>query len=434
VTIETSTTPHRPLWSPPWGFPEAFLIPCGLLLVGLALELVVPNTLTPALAWPLNGLLGAGLLLLLGLGRGLGGGTALVRFLGSIPAAIGATVGFGAVGLLLGVFPQGAVPQNMPPSLGFRLGLYDILGSWSYLLLTAWFVLVLGFAAARRAWPLSLANLGYLLSHGGLFLAVAGAHLGANDLERLTMNLQEGQPVWVGVDREGRERALDFALALTDFDLEEYPAELALVDRKTGEMEGGRRVELGPPASPSPGEAGDGGTAREQTAALRQLPGWEIQTLQYLETAAKVGQRFVEVHDLGTARAAEVEATHRASGRTVKGWVSCGSFLRQAQVLDLDERLALVMLPPRPKRFLSTATLYQKGGPTEAVALEVNKPLTVQGWKVYQLSYDEALGRWSKVSILEAVRDPWLPLVYAGIFMMIAGALWLGFLGLREKP
>ena len=40
-------------------------------------------------------------------------------------------------------------------------------------------------------------------------------------------------------------------------------------------------------------------------------------------------------------------------------------------------------------------------------------------------SYDESKGRWSDISVLELVRDPWLPVVYAGIIMMMLGAICL---------
>ena len=35
------------------------------------------------------------------------------------------------------------------------------------------------------------------------------------------------------------------------------------------------------------------------------------------------------------------------------------------------------------------------------------------------------LGRWSDISVFELVRDPWLPAVYAGIIMMVLGAICL---------
>jgi cytochrome c biogenesis factor len=37
------------------------------------------------------------------------------------------------------------------------------------------------------------------------------------------------------------------------------------------------------------------------------------------------------------------------------------------------------------------------------------------------------MGAQSQTSILELVRDPWLPLVYTGIYMMLAGAVLMLF-------
>ena len=55
--------------------------------------------------------------------------------------------------------------------------------------------------------------------------------------------------------------------------------------------------------------------------------------------------------------------------------------------------------------------------------IDVNKPCEVDGWKIYQYGYDTQRGAQSQISILELVSDPWLPWVYAGIYMMLAGAV-----------
>jgi hypothetical protein len=51
------------------------------------------------------------------------------------------------------------------------------------------------------------------------------------------------------------------------------------------------------------------------------------------------------------------------------------------------------------------------------------------GYSLYQLSYDENYGKWSAISVIEAVKDPWLPAVYLGIFMMLAGSVYLFWKG-----
>ena len=80
-----------------------------------------------------------------------------------------------------------------------------------------------------------------------------------------------------------------------------------------------------------------------------------------------------------------------------------------------------------PKRYASDVTLFTADGDSLRDTILVNKPLSIMGWKVYQLSYNEAMGGMSESSVLELVRDPWLPYVYAGIFMMLLGALLLFF-------
>lgn len=82
--------------------------------------------------------------------------------------------------------------------------------------------------------------------------------------------------------------------------------------------------------------------------------------------------------------------------------------------------------------FVSDVTVYTKNGLVLRDTIRVNKPLSVRGWKIYQYSYEETEAGQTDVSVFELVRDPWLPCVYTGIFMMLAGAVWL-FLGRKEE-
>ena len=79
----------------------------------------------------------------------------------------------------------------------------------------------------------------------------------------------------------------------------------------------------------------------------------------------------------------------------------------------------------KPHRFATEVKIYTQEGTITECTIEVNRPMEIEGWKIYQLSYDETKGRWSDVSVFELVRDPWLPVVYAGIIMMMAGAVSL---------
>ena len=85
-----------------------------------------------------------------------------------------------------------------------------------------------------------------------------------------------------------------------------------------------------------------------------------------------------------------------------------------------------------PKRFASEVNILTKSGKNLHTTIDVNKPAEIDGWKIYQYGYDTAAGVNSQISIFELVRDPWLPLVYVGIGMMLAGALCLFILSQRR--
>ena len=86
-----------------------------------------------------------------------------------------------------------------------------------------------------------------------------------------------------------------------------------------------------------------------------------------------------------------------------------------------------------PKRFASDISVYTEDGKNLRGAVEVNKPLKVNGWKIYQYGYDVMRGPESSYSVFQLVRDPWIAWVYLGIFMMLAGALCLMFF-MAPKP
>ena len=86
-----------------------------------------------------------------------------------------------------------------------------------------------------------------------------------------------------------------------------------------------------------------------------------------------------------------------------------------------------------PKRFASEIQILTKSGKKIQATVDVNKPMEFDGWKIYQYGYDTQMGAMSEYSILELVSDPWLPLVYTGIYMMLAGAVCMFILGGRRK-
>ena len=86
-----------------------------------------------------------------------------------------------------------------------------------------------------------------------------------------------------------------------------------------------------------------------------------------------------------------------------------------------------------PKRFASDIQIMTKERKNFPATVEVNKPVEFDGWKIYQYGYDTQMGAMSNTSIFELVSDPWLPLVYTGIYMMLAGAVCLFVFGNRKS-
>jgi len=101
--------------------------------------------------------------------------------------------------------------------------------------------------------------------------------------------------------------------------------------------------------------------------------------------------------------------------------------------IELKQFIMEVYDDGSPKRFASEIQILTKSGKNFHTTVDVNHPAEVEGWKIYQFGYDTQAGAMSRTSILELVRDPWLPVVYTGIGMMLLGAVCLLILAQRKK-
>ena len=124
---------------------------------------------------------------------------------------------------------------------------------------------------------------------------------------------------------------------------------------------------------------------------------------------------------------------------TVRGESEWRALTSQQQIvempiaIELKEFIMETYDDGSPRRFASDIQILTKSGKNIQTTVEVNKPVEVDGWKIYQYGYDTQMGAMSQYSILELVSDPWLPLVYTGIYMMLAGAVCMFILGGRKR-
>jgi hypothetical protein len=160
-----------------------------------------------------------------------------------------------------------------------------------------------------------------------------------------------------------------------------------------------------------------------------QLENYSPEFVKYIDKARNYEDIYDTTSISGGAHAVYIIATDDKTGQSVEGWVCDGSFNVPASYLQLNSTLSIAMTQVRPKKYASDIRIYTSMDDYEEFHIEVNKPIKVHGWKIYQTGYDEILGRWSERSVIELVRDPWLPVVYVGIFMILIGTLYLLWMG-----
>lgn len=409
--MSDNSTIQRNLWEYPWGYVESFLIGFGLVLTGFMLELATTSTGNVALSFPFNVYALATYIALLFVLYKWFINSALVRWLSKVPASISSIALLTLLVMIMGIVPQ--VPSDN--SIITNLGLNRITSNWAFLLILFQFLTCLGLVTIKRILQFKKSNLGFILNHLGLFLALTAGVLGSGDVHRLSLNTYEGKNNWIATDKNNREIALPFAIHLNDFLIEEYNPKVALIDNESGEIlyNDGENLYL---------------IEKGKNFIYKNF---EVIIDEYHSTSGRIGDNYAPVNEIGAPPSALISVRNTIDNSEVKGWISCGSFSFPYQSLKINEEVSMVMTIPEAKKFSSDITILSAKGDETPAVLEVNKPFKYGGWKLYQLSYDEKLGKWSNLSVIELVRDPWLPIIYAGIFMMIFGAVYMFWVGNR---
>ena len=397
------------MWIRPWGFKEGYLIGAGLLVTGWLLQITIGEIDWSLFAYPVN------IIVLVLYIAGIVAMHCLrkrVYFFGWMShytSAVSSLLWVAGITVVMGLIRQ--LPSGHPADM---LGFSRMLSAWPFVLLYIWMVTVLGLTTLRAGFPFRWKKLAFLLNHAGLFIALITATLGNADMQRLKMTTRIDNAEWLAMDEHGKLIELPLAIELKDFTIDEYPPKLMLIDNETGGVL--------PEKSPVHLLLEDG-------VSEGSLLDWDLFVEQSIPMAASVATedtlKFTDFHSMGATYAAYLKAVNRKNQQAKEGWVSCGSFLFPYKALRLDSLTSLVMPEREPQRFASEVKVYTQEGTITESTIEVNRPMEIAGWKIYQLSYDESKGRWSDISVFELVRDPWLPVVYAGIIMMMLGAICL---------
>lgn len=167
-------------------------------------------------------------------------------------------------------------------------------------------------------------------------------------------------------------------------------------------------------------------------AALNHLLRWKAREIPFILNHLGVVIAIVAA-TLGSADKQSLQLTAFTGEPEWRAVDESGSLHEPGLAVELHKFTLEEYADGSPKRFASDITVYTEDGNAVRGTVEVNKPLKVSGWKIYQYGYDVRYGAESPYSVFQLVRDPWLPWVYLGIFMMIAGALCL-MLFMAPKP
>lgn len=411
------------MWKQPWGYAEGWAISIGLFITGVILQMTTGKVDATLFRYPLNAIAGGVFLFFLIMVYAASRKAAVLQWFYSLTASITSLTAWMVLVIIMGLTRQVAPSATVTHGgLLSGLGFMQMTVSWPFMLLFLYFLSVLGLVTIRKISRFRWKDTPFILNHAGLFITLLAAILGNGDLQRLRMTASPDGPEWRATDETGEMVELPLAIELKSFTIDEYPPKLLAIDNTTGK------------ALP---ENNPENVLVENVPFSGSLLDWEIEVPHSLPMAACVRSidtlNFVAFHSEGATTALMVKARNRVDGTEKSGWVSCGSFMFPYVSLPLSDSVSLVMPEREPKRFASEVTVYTKSGERIDALIEVNKPLSMEGWKIYQLSYDETKGKWSRTSIFELVRDPWLPVVYAGILMMLLGSVCLFVLAPGNK-
>ncbi|MDD3860058.1 MAG: cytochrome c biogenesis protein ResB [Bacteroidales bacterium] len=302
----------------------------------------------------------------------------------------------------MAIYPQTGQISNILDKLGFS----NIILSWIYAISVLYLLLSLGTITVKRIVPFKTKNLFFFLNHFGLWIVLAFGNLSQADKVSISITVPEAETIWYGYDKKNNYVEPDFAIELTKFTIEFYPPKLGLIDNIGNLLN---------PKIYQPREI--------IKAHSLNIINNDVYVIDLIENAIVINDSIRRVAGLP-------EKTYVAvlQINTDTIYLQNGTEFSPPVFYEIDQNYKLVILNPEPKYFGSEIKLYTKSGITNKIhKIEVNKPLEIGNWKVYQTSYFKTPEFKGYVSVFTAVFDPWLNATYCGIALMFIGAISLIF-------
>jgi hypothetical protein len=397
----------------PWEFKESALFTATAVIAGFVIQYAASGKGIAMPHLPFNAIaLSLFAIVVLSIGLTFRN-TPVVKWLGGIPLGLCLILAIAVLSLIGGVVPQQAVAKS---SLTGLLGLNQIFSSWPFAVTVLLFLSNLGISLSWKLIPFKLKNLQFILFHAGFWIALSCAIVGSFDLQRLVVPINIGKANNLGYTMESdAPQHLPFSIFLHDFSLEEYPPQLLLYDPHNDKLLMDKSQAI----------------IQVRKSTTGTWKGIDVVVLDYIPFAVPGKNGVPEPADRATGIPfAKVRISSDSSTR--EAWISTGSPMIKPDAAQLGN-LYLIMVPGTPKSFRSAITIQDDHGHETMANLEVNHPVSFMGWKLYQMGYDEKAGRWSRMSLIEVIHDPWLPAVYLGFFMIMAGNILFFWNGIKRS-
>lgn len=401
---------NNAMWVRPWGYSESITVVTGILVIGFALQITIGPFDFYLLAYPVNIIAGTSLIAICGYTGIFCRKKSFTQWISGIPLSVSLIGALILLTIIMGSILQVKESQN-------PYGVDAMTSNWAFILIYILILVSLGITIFKRLRIFNVKDYAFVLNHTGLWLFMAASGLGYADMERYIMHVREGETEWRVYDGEGNIKELPVAILLNDFDMDVYPPKLALIDRTTGEVQ--------PKEKPALFQI-------DPDITKSNLQGWHIEVEEYIHHAIRNSDStYREMPMPGATPAVKIRASKNDTIH--EGWISAGNQAQLPETLPVDNRFSMVMTVAEPRIFRSDIIVYTADGVSKHKVIEVNSPLSVGSWNIYQHGYDNTAGRLSAYSSFELVYDPWIIPVYIGIFMLMAGSLTMLWSGRKGK-
>ena len=213
------------LWQSEWRYRESILIVSGILIVGLALQMLYGSFDFYLLTWPINiyiALFLTALSIIFGvLARRK---NSFSRWISGVPFSVSLIMALLFLTIIMGFTPQMVESNSL-------LGFDAMTSNWMFVLIYTFTILSLGTLNVRRLISFNYKDYAFYLNHVGLWLFLLASGLGYADMERYIMHVREGETEWRVYDYNENIKELPIAIHFKDFYMDVYPPNFVFLYR-----------------------------------------------------------------------------------------------------------------------------------------------------------------------------------------------------------